>query len=165
MPANCTAHQPCTTNSLHPDASIQCRGSGISGSTSLWESYRQPCALDILLSLLHSVKGINQSKPKTPIALQSWHRARLYAIADTLHKTPAYAMPWADAKYHGSLYPPYMPGIYAVWASYLYHCCLWADMAYATSVIPVAFVIAIIYAAPETAAIPMHIYSFWNALG
>lgn len=60
---------------------------------------------------------------------------------------------------------PYVPGIYAVWASCLYPCCLLAGMVYATSAIPVTFVIAVIYAVPETTAIPMHIYSFWNILG
>ena len=49
---------------------------------------------------------------------------------------------------------PYVPGIYAVWASCLYPCCLLAGMVYATSAVPVTFVIAVMYAAPETAAIP-----------
>ena len=48
----------------------------------------------------------------------------------------------------------HVPGIYFVWASCLYPCCLLAGMVYATSAIPVTFAIAVMYAVPETAAIP-----------
>lgn len=77
--------------------------------------------------------------------------------------------------------PPYMPGypgsilhgramcilicLAYMLSSCLYPCCLLAGMVYATSAIPVTFAIAVMYAVPETAAIPMHIYPFWNILG
>ena len=168
MPANCTAHQPphhqYLTALVHPYNA----GAWHPNQHSPWGLYRQPCALDTLLPLLHSVKGINQPKPKTPIALQSWHRARLYAIADTLHKNPSicYALgrcqtPWLSVSLLICLdilavfcMERLCASLYAVWALYLYPCCLLAGMVYATSAVPVTFVIAVMYAVPETAAIP-----------
>ena len=77
--------------------------------------------------------------------------------------------------------PPYMPGypgsilhgramcilmcLAYMLSSCLYPCCLLAGMVYATSAIPVTFAIAVMYAVPETAAIPIHAYPFWNILG